>query len=426
VRDYLPRAAARRRRIVEALLAAFERWGYQRIITPAYELEEVLARGLGRGSAGAAIRFVDPGSGEVAALRPDFTPQVARLVATRLSDVGGPIRLSYEGSVLRAQNGQRREVIQAGVELIDAPSPAGDAEVLGLAAEALSAVGLGDATLDVSEVCLAKEALAALPEAARDEARTLIAKKDRRGVERLVGALAVPARTKKLLFALPTLYGDEAVIREARRLAETPAARRGLDTLTRTLAAVRAAGLRVVVDLGEVRGFDYYTGVRFAGYASGAGEAVLVGGRYDDLCGRYGREARATGFAVDVEAVAGALKARGIAPPVGRPVALVTGDPDRARMVAQILRGVGRAAACELDGRRDAAELRQYAEQAGMAPILVVGSSVKVLPQRHRDAAIDAWLPSYLDAQLKAEHSGRLVGLGPTRGRSTPKGSEAA
>src|SRR5438477_189402 len=110
----------------------------------------------------------------------------------------------------------------AGIENSHVRLPAGVRDYLPRAAarrrgiaEALAAIGRGDATLDVGEVGPLKEALAALPEAARAEARTLIGKKDRRGVERLVAAARVPARARKLLVALPTLYGDGAVIREA-------------------------------------------------------------------------------------------------------------------------------------------------------------------------------------------------------------------
>src|SRR5215471_8734431 len=134
MRDYLPAAAAERRGVAEACLSVFERWGYRRIITPLFEYADVLARG----SDTAAIRFVEPISGEVVSLRPDITPQIARLCATRLHDAPGPIRLCYEGSVLRlAHTRGQRELIQAGVELIDAPQPQGDGEVIALAAESL-------------------------------------------------------------------------------------------------------------------------------------------------------------------------------------------------------------------------------------------------------------------------------------------------
>src|SRR5215471_11321266 len=133
MRDFAPRAAASRRRIAETLLGVFERWGFARVITPAFEYEDVLALGPGRA---AAIRFVEPSSGQVVALRPDITPQIARLIATRFRDEPGAVRLCYEGTVVRLERGARgqRELIQAGVELARVAGPHGDAEVIALAA----------------------------------------------------------------------------------------------------------------------------------------------------------------------------------------------------------------------------------------------------------------------------------------------------
>jgi ATP phosphoribosyltransferase regulatory subunit len=144
VRDLLPRAAARRRAVAERVMAVFDAWGYARIVTPVFECADVLERGLGHDARAAAIRFVEPGTGEVVALRPDITPQVARLVATRMAETEGPIRLCYEGAVTRLSgrlsgglsgglSGElgQCELLQAGIELVDAPEPDGDAEVLG-------------------------------------------------------------------------------------------------------------------------------------------------------------------------------------------------------------------------------------------------------------------------------------------------------
>src|SRR5262245_14446695 len=179
-RDFLPRAAARRRAIAEALLAEFERWGYDRIITPAFEYLDVLERGLGADARAAALRFVEPATGEVVALRPDITPQVARLAATRFGDREGPIRLCYEGSVLRLRPGARgqQELIQAGVELIDAPSPEGDAEAIALAGAALAAAGIDQAVLSIGHVRLARAALEGLPGPIAAALTDRIAKKD--------------------------------------------------------------------------------------------------------------------------------------------------------------------------------------------------------------------------------------------------------
>jgi ATP phosphoribosyltransferase regulatory subunit len=134
VRDFLPRAAARRRALAAAVIDVFESWGYARVITPMFECADVLERGLGAGARAAAIRFVEPGTGEVVALRPDITPQIARVVATRMADVPGPLRLCYEGAVMRLVGEQgQREILQAGIELVDAPEPEGDAEALAVA-----------------------------------------------------------------------------------------------------------------------------------------------------------------------------------------------------------------------------------------------------------------------------------------------------
>jgi ATP phosphoribosyltransferase regulatory subunit len=316
VRDFLPQATATRRAIAEALLSEFERWGYDRIITPAFEYADVLLRGLGADARAAAIRFVEPATGEVVALRPDITPQIARVAATRMGPAV-PLRLCYEGSVLRLLAGARgqRELIQAGVELLGAPPPHGDAEVIALAGAALRAAKLEDVTIDVGHVALARAAVgdhAALREA--------VARKDEEAVASACrGARLSPTR-RQLLVALPSLYGaPDKVLRRARALPLPRAMRAELDELERVLDLVRDQGYtgRLTVDLGEVRGFEYYTGVRFAGYVDGVGDAVIRGGRYDDLVGRYGAATPATGFAVDVEAIADAEKLLGVtaAPP---------------------------------------------------------------------------------------------------------------
>ena len=119
----------------DACCAVFDRWGFSRVITPAFEYEDVLALGLGSAGRAAAIRFVEPSSGQVVALPPDITPQIARLIATRFRDEAGPLRLSYEGTVVRLDQRARsqREIIQAGVEMAGVAGPRGDAEIVALA-----------------------------------------------------------------------------------------------------------------------------------------------------------------------------------------------------------------------------------------------------------------------------------------------------
>lgn len=301
------------------MIDVFEAWGYARVITPMFECADVLERGLGAGARAAAIRFVEPGTGEVVALRPDITPQIARVVATRMADVPGPLRLCYEGAVTRlvGEAGQR-EILQAGIELVDAPAPDGDAEVLAVAAAALARIGLPDVRLDIGHVAPAAFVLATAPDpGARMLITNALARKDRAGLR--AAARVLPEGVPPLAEALATLWGPaDATLARARALPWPAPVLDALDQLRAVLAAFAALAespAPVTIDLGDLRGFDYYTGVRFAAFAGGAPDAVLRGGRYDELLARYGRAAQATGFALDLEAVAQAQRSIGVAAP---------------------------------------------------------------------------------------------------------------
>ena len=395
VRDFLPRAAARRRAIAERLLDTFSSWGYARIIPPMFECADVLERGLGQNMRAAAIRFVEPGSGEVVALRPDFTPQVARIAATRMDEVAGPLRYCYGGSVMRMTSGARvqREILQAGVELIGASSPEADAEVLSVAAAALETMGIEHVRLDLGHVAIAHMTLGALEDAeVRRIATEHLSKKSRGdirarlareyGHRREVWESQIDDNTAAMLAALPTLYGAPAeVLKRARALPLSDGAHHALDTLETVLSLSREVleeelHATISLDLGEVRGFDYYTGIRFSGYADGASGAVLRGGRYDELVGRYGRTASATGFAVDIEAIAEAQYAIGIAAPSWDASVLVCAGADHRRdgmRLASVLRDHGYSAAVDLGGARSDEVLIGYAREVGFAHAICLG-----------------------------------------------------
>lgn len=331
-------------------MAVFEAWGYARIITPVFEHADVLERGLGDGARAQAIRFVEPGTGEVVALRPDITPQIARVVATRLADAPPPLRLSYEGAVTRivaaGELGQR-EILQAGVELVGAPAPHGDAEVLAVAAAALAAAGLPDVRLDVGHVAPARYVLDAAPTPeVRHALVAAISRKDRAGVR--AAARELPAEVAPLAEALATLWGPaEVTLARAAALPWPDAVTASLAQLRAVLAAFAeladAPAPPLSIDLGDLRGEGYYTGVRFAGYAAGAPDAVLRGGRYDELLGRYGHAAPATGFAIDLEMIAQAERAAGVAAPARALGVAVAGAG--AAGIARALRQAGLRAA---------------------------------------------------------------------------------
>ena len=308
VRDLLPEAAAERRAITKSFIGEFERWGYRRIITPGFEYEAVLARGLGRAARERTVRFVEPSTGEVVALRPDITPQVARVVATRLAHEAGPLRLAYHGTVVRLGDDGPRELFQSGIELVGEGAPEGDVEVLALAGAALDAAGIRAWKIDLAEIAIARAALAGLDA----EVTRAVGRKDREAVAR--HAHGLPARRRALVERLPSLYGGPEVLDAAGALLDGETERAALAALAEVVKQLVKRDARwadrLSIDLGEVRGFDYYTGLRFSGYAPGVGDAVLSGGRYDHLIERYasdGRSRPAAGFAVDIERASEAL-----------------------------------------------------------------------------------------------------------------------
>ncbi len=344
MRDMLPARAATRRALARAVMGALQRRGYDPVVPPVFEREDVIARGLGGRVRGDLVRFLDPDTGEVMALRPDMTPQVARMVATRYRGAPLPVRLAYEGSVVRRPRGRsrrHRQVAQAGVECVGAPGTDADAEVIATACEALAAAGLTEGVyVEVAHAELTRMALSLSPAALRDDVADALARRDRAAWGRLLPAHPDAARA---LDALTALAGDARVIDEAAR-ALGPEATAALGELAALRDALVAEGLgdRLLVDLGELRGNGYYTGVHFQVVCEGAGDAVASGGRYDELLGRYGLPLPATGCAIDLEALEELLARRGAGPletPNERVV--VAGPAGARRPAAAALRRVG-------------------------------------------------------------------------------------
>lgn len=390
VRDHLPAASMRLRHVQAALRDEFARWGYEGIITPLYEYVAVLERGLGRGRRRETFKFVEPRTGEVVALRPDITPQVARLYATRYAKLAAPARFSYEGRVVRfasdagsaGSSGEEwngwntgfgrsgagqagpNEVFQAGVELLGCGGPEADAEVISLLHASLRAAGLSSLQIDLGQGEVGKAILEglSLSPALRAQAAALISRKDASGLAVLCEEQELAPADTRALIGLCSWYGPVSVLDLAEAALTSPAALAALAQLREVVALLQAEGLgdSISVDLGELRDLDYHDGILFHAYVPGLGVAVAGGGRYDHLCERYGRRARATGFAIDLEAVLLALDGAGTSSPQPPPRFLVAGERALAGEVVHALRATGAVVVRALDaaevlGARDAA-----------------------------------------------------------------------
>ncbi|HET7294284.1 MAG TPA: ATP phosphoribosyltransferase regulatory subunit [Vicinamibacteria bacterium] len=303
-----------RRRIEERVLAVFEGWSYEEIIPPLFDYADVFPEEL----ASRTYAFVGR-DGALLALRPDFTSLLAKLAAGRLLDREAPIRLYYSGEVLRYEPpkaGRQSELYQMGCELMGARGVEADAEVLAIAAEALAAAGVRDVVLSLGHVGVfsALAADAGLTPEQVSALRERIESKDEAGVRDVLAARPVAPGLREALLGLASLSGDVAGLeRAAAGLGCSPRAAAALEELVAVVAALRLAGLgdRLALDLGEVRGLGYYTGLVFRAYAPGLGFEVASGGRYDELLARFGRPLPAVGFMLGLDRLAVLLERQG-------------------------------------------------------------------------------------------------------------------
>lgn len=332
MRDQLPSEAREHSVAGRRVVSSLELCGYQRVNVPAFEYTEVLGRAPSGFDAGDVLRFVEPDTGEVVALRPDMTPQVARLVASRLREAPGPCRLCYQGSVLRRRRErarQRRQITQVGFELIGVPAIAGDLEVLSVAAHAVRSTGLTEFTLDLAHAGVSGALLAQVPETYRERALDALRHKDVALLRRISSQAGLPRPLQTALGTLPTLCGGVEIWDAAACLTGTPAEQPAKELRTLAEAAVsRSLASSIVIDLGETCRFDYYTGAMFQIIAPGPGEPVGAGGRYDTLFSGFGFERSAAGFGVDLGNLVWALREAQVVLPVVPRVLVLSADSD--------------------------------------------------------------------------------------------------
>lgn len=313
VRDTLPEKTARRNALAQKILSVFEKNGYQEVTTPFLEFLDVLAQGAGKNLKKKIVKFSDRATGRSIAIRPDFTPQIARIVATHYRDREKTIRLSYHGSVIRLADdatGGQKELYQAGLELIGEASPEADAEVISLAIELLKDSGIKGFKVDIGQVEFVRGTLeeAGFSSAKKAEIIDAISKKD---ISRLTEMTTdVRKEHKAVLTAFPYLFGGEDVLVKAEKLAINDRSRQALNNIKAVVAILKDKGLSgyITIDLAEIRGFDYHTGIIFEGFVEGMGSPVCGGGRYDNLLENFGYRFPATGFAIDLDNLLSAIE----------------------------------------------------------------------------------------------------------------------
>lgn len=330
-RDLLFEECDARRNVECRLSAMFKARNYKKVITPTLEFFDVFNRE-SSGIEPESVYTLTDYAGRMMVLRPDSTLPIARIAATRLKDAAYPLRLYYNQRVFhrfRSFSGHSDETTQSGIELIGASGIRADLEIITTAIDALNCCGAPDFRIEIGHAGFFKALSKALKttDEIRAQITDLIEAKNFAALNDLLDTLGDSDPTK-VLRSLPRLFGDSEVIKKAEAMCKGKDELAPLKYLAKLYEKLSQLGLgdKINIDLGLVHRNNYYTGVVFRGFIEGSGLTVLSGGRYDMLTGEFGKQLPATGFGVEIDALAGAALSRGEAAPKKPADVLVFGE----------------------------------------------------------------------------------------------------
>ncbi len=306
IADVLPAQARRIEELRRDLLDGARGYGFELVMPPLLEHLDSLLSGAGRELDLKTFKLVDQLSGRTLGVRADTTSQVARIDA-HLLNRHGVTRLCYCGPVLHTRpDGLHgtREPLQFGAEIYGHAGLEADLEVQELALDGLQRAGVSQLTLDMGDARIVRGLLAGLPldGASLAQIYAALAAKDQAAMD--AHSAHFPAPTRQGLQALLRLYGGEDVLQAARsELPSHPLINAALDDLAWLAQHLRQAypDVRVGFDLADLSGYAYYSGARFAVYAAGSSDAIVRGGRYDEVGAVFGRNRPAAGFSMDLK-----------------------------------------------------------------------------------------------------------------------------
>lgn len=316
VEDCLPAECYIKKTIESSLRSVFTLSGFDEIETPTYEHIDVFQSGVGSYIQESMIKFVDT-NGRILVLRPDLTVPIARVAATKFD--GKAQRLFYiQNSYAAAEPaiGKAGEFTQAGIELIGDESDFADAEVIALAVKALKTAGLRSFTVDIGQVSFFKALIgeASLKDTEIDQLRHAVDAKDKMAIEALAKQFGLSEQLSAQITALTDLFGGSEVFEKALQVSQSKECVDAVENLRKVYTLLNEYGLSeyITIDLGMLHDIAYYSGIIFRGLATGIGFPVVSGGRYDELLGKFGNAAPATGFALGIKRVMIAMERQGL------------------------------------------------------------------------------------------------------------------
>lgn len=307
VRDIYDNECRKKLKVLKKMHHVLSLYSYNDIQTPTFEFFDIFNQDKGSAASNEMYKFFDRDNNTLV-LRPDITPSIARCVAKYYSDEDLPIRLCYQGNTFfntHNHQGKLKEVTQLGAELINDDSSAADAEVIATVIDCFLASGIKEFQIEIGEVDFFKGILeeAHLDSKTGNEIRNFIHNRNFFGLESLIKELDLADNVKKVLLSFDQLFGGPEMLENAKTLVTNPVSKGAIERLEKVYKALSYSGYEQYIsfDFSQLSRYEYYTGVVFRGYTYGTGDAVVKGGRYNNLLKQYGKDAPAIGFAFYID-----------------------------------------------------------------------------------------------------------------------------
>ncbi len=326
VRDIYGKEYLRKQEVENRLHDCIRLYGYEDIQTPTFEFFDVFSKEIGTTPSRELYKFFDK-EGNTLVLRPDFTPSIARCAAKYFCEENIPLRFCYVGNTfINTSNlqGKLKESTQMGAELIGDSSVEADAEMISLVVKALSNAGLQRFRVSIGEVEYFKGLCeeAGLDEETEMDLRACISGKNYFAAQELLQERNVVEPYHSRLLKVADMFGDMCSLPEAKEMVNNTRSLAAIERLEKLHEVLKAYGVAEYIsfDLGLLSKYKYYTGVIFKAYTYGVGDAVVKGGRYDNLLRQFGKEAPAVGFCMVIDNILEALSRQKVEVPAPSPV----------------------------------------------------------------------------------------------------------
>ncbi len=387
VRDIYNKECETKLALQKKLNTVLHLYGYKDIQTPTFEYYDVFREEIGSTSTQELYKFFDR-EGSILALRPDITPSIARAAATLFENEDLPIRLCYAGNTFinhSSYQGRLKENTQLGAELIGLDTVEADAEMIAMVVDGLKRTGLKEFQISIGHVDFIRGLMSAadLQEEEAREVRALITNRNYFGVEELLDSRNVKESVRDAFHTLPELVGGPEVLEEALKAAPDLNARLGVNRLQQICRLLKMYGAEdhVTFDLSMCGSYGYYTGVIFRAYTYGTGDAVVRGGRYDNLLAKFGKDTPSIGFAIILDELMSALNRQKITVETVHQNLIVYTEETEKRAIALACSFRGKGRNIELIKREPEEERERYetyARRRGISAILYLRDDEKI------------------------------------------------